>query len=263
MKYAFSTLGCPGWSWKDVFSAAKDLGFAGVEIRGLGDIIYAPDIPEFLPRNIEDTKKSLERLSISIPVLTSGAVFAEAARAQASYLEAAAYVNLASRLGVPYIRVMGTGEPGITEGDFALGAKLYKHLCSYASEWGVTPLIETNGALSSSDKMLEFIDGNPNCGVLWDVHHTVRFGNESPEETAGKLGEYIKHVHVKDSVSAGDKIEYRMMGYGDIPVKAALNALKSVRFDGFVSLEWVKRWNPDLQEPGIVFAHYASYISSL
>ena len=34
-------------------------------------------------------------------------------------------------------------------------------------------------------------------------------------------------------------------------------------FDGFFSLEWVKRWNPDLQEPGIVFAHYKNYMDSL
>ena len=33
--------------------------------------------------------------------------------------------------------------------------------------------------------------------------------------------------------------------------------------DGFFSLEWVKRWNPDLQEPGIVFAHYKNYMDSL
>ena len=33
--------------------------------------------------------------------------------------------------------------------------------------------------------MLAFLDraGSDNCGVLWDVHHTVRFGSESPVET--------------------------------------------------------------------------------
>ena len=34
-------------------------------------------------------------------------------------------------------------------------------------------------------------------------------------------------------------------------------------YDGTVSLEWVKRWNPDLEEPGIVFAHFMSYITFL
>ncbi len=32
MKISFSTLGCPGWSYEDILSTAKDLGFNGIEI---------------------------------------------------------------------------------------------------------------------------------------------------------------------------------------------------------------------------------------
>jgi fatty-acyl-CoA synthase len=39
MKLAFSTLGCPDFSWNDIYSMAKDLGFNGIEIRGLGNEI--------------------------------------------------------------------------------------------------------------------------------------------------------------------------------------------------------------------------------
>ena len=35
MKIAFSTLGCPDFDWSDIYSMAKDLGFDGIEIRGL------------------------------------------------------------------------------------------------------------------------------------------------------------------------------------------------------------------------------------
>ena len=37
MKLAFSTLACPEWSWKDIYPMAHDLGYAGIEIRGLGE----------------------------------------------------------------------------------------------------------------------------------------------------------------------------------------------------------------------------------
>lgn len=266
MKYAFSTLGCPRWSWDDVFTTAKDLGLDGVEIRGLGDEIYAPAITEFLPKNIENTRQDLERLGLEIPILTSGATLAKTKKAKDSFVEACAYVNLAANLGVPYVRIMGTGKPHETEGDFDLAARLYAHLCRYAAEWGVVPLIETNGYLSSSDKILEFLEkaGCENSGVLWDVHHTVRFGNEKPADTVEKLGSHIRHVHVKDSeLDEAGEIRYCMMGHGDIDVKEAIESLKKIGFDGFVSLEWVKRWNPDLQEPGIVFAHYASFVKGL
>ena len=40
MKLAFSTLGCPEFGWSDVYSMAKDLGFQGIEVRGLGDELF-------------------------------------------------------------------------------------------------------------------------------------------------------------------------------------------------------------------------------
>ena len=33
MKLAFSTLCCPNYDWKDIFTMAKDLGFEGIEVR--------------------------------------------------------------------------------------------------------------------------------------------------------------------------------------------------------------------------------------
>ncbi len=262
MKYGFSTLGCPGWSWSDVFSTAKDLGFSGVEIRGLEQTMYAPEIAEFSPANIDKTKKYLESHNLVIPMLTSGACLAQEAKAKDAFVEACAYVNLANTLGVKYIRVMGTGEPQESEGNFELGAKLYACLCEYAAVYGVTPLIETNGYLSKSENILDFIkDSGENCGILWDLHHTVRYGGESPEYTTRMLFDKIKHVHVKDSLIENGKVKYCMMGYGEIPVKEAISFLDKICYNGFVSLEWVKRWNPDLQEPGIVFAQFADYIS--
>ena len=41
MKISFSTLACPEYSWSDIYSMAKDIGFNGIEIRGLGNDIFA------------------------------------------------------------------------------------------------------------------------------------------------------------------------------------------------------------------------------
>ncbi|HZK39878.1 MAG TPA: sugar phosphate isomerase/epimerase family protein [Clostridia bacterium] len=265
MKLSFSTLGCPRWSWKEVITTAKDLAFDGIEIRGLGDEMYAPKIAEFQPENLAQTKADLAAMKLTIPILTSGAVLAVKDKAQASFVEACAYIDLASAMGVPYVRVMSTGRPHITPGDLRLTAGLYSRLCEYAEPLDVIPLLETNGDLSCSAAMRSLMrrTGTNNCGVLWDVHHTARFGGESPVETIANIGNFIKHVHVKDSVMPGSKPDYRMMGTGDIPIADTLIMLKALRYEGFISLEWVKRWNPDLQEPGIVFAHYKSYMDTL
>ena len=102
-----------------------------------------------------------------------------------------------------------------------------------------------------------------NLGVLWDIHHPYRYFGESPADTVGTLGDLIRHVHIKDSVYTDGKLKYTMVGYGDLPVRACVEALRSVGYDGFYSLEWLKRWDLSLEEPGIAFAGYADYMRSL
>ena len=37
MRISFSTLGCPDFSWVDIYTMAKDFKFDGIEIRGRGE----------------------------------------------------------------------------------------------------------------------------------------------------------------------------------------------------------------------------------
>ena len=48
-----------------------------------------------------------------------------------------------------------------------------------------------------------------------------------------------------------------------MPLEEIVGVLKDGGYDGFYSLEWVKRWDTTLEEPGIVFAHYANYMRTL
>ena len=97
MKLSFSTLGCPRWTLKEVVATAKDLGFGGVEIRGIGDKINALEIPEFSDAEIEQTKEKIAQTGLVIPSLTSGATLAVRDRAQDSFLEACGYIDLARK----------------------------------------------------------------------------------------------------------------------------------------------------------------------
>lgn len=264
MKIAFSTLGCPGWSWNEIFATAKDLGLDGIEIRGVGKEMYAPKAKPFLPENIDATMRQIQQGGLALSLLATSATLGIGSP-EASLSEAKAYIDLAARLGVPYIRVLIAGRPEPVEGEsIQQCARLYRELCEYAAPKGVTPLIETNGELANSEVMREFMGGaHENSGVLWDIHHPYRFFEEQPEETCGNIGQWVKYVHIKDSVGTPAEVQYRMMGYGDIPVLDILRLLEKQGYTGFVSLEWVKRWNPDLQEPGIVFSHFANYMRTL
>ncbi len=262
MKAAFSTLGCPSWSFNEIYATAKDIGFDGVEIRGVGNEMYAPKIPQFAPENLEQTKKRFEN-GLKISCLTSGACLTSSA----CFEEADDYMQLADRLGVPFVRILISDTTYPVDVDLDSAVARYRALCDMVHERGykAMPLVETNGVLADSNKMLEFMQATSrhNAGVLWDINHPYRYFNEPVELTAKRLGRYIKYMHVKDSHIENGDLKYRMMGYGDMPVYDALRAARAEGFDGYVSLEWVKRWMPDLQEPGIVFSHYYNYITYL
>ena len=73
MKLSFSTLGCPEWQWNDIYATARDLGYDGVEIRGIGREMFAPKMSIFSRENIEKTKKTIEDAGLCIPLFTTAA----------------------------------------------------------------------------------------------------------------------------------------------------------------------------------------------
>ena len=264
MKLAFSTLGCPGWSWNEIFATAKDLGLQGIEIRGIENEMYAPDIKVLQPKYIDETLAKAARANMELPMLTSNACLGYAGNMD-GLAEAKAYIDLAQKMRTPYVRVMVTPVAAPEPADLDQAKRLYGELCAYGKDKGVTPLIETNGLLADSKTMKAFMEGaDPACsGVLWDIHHPYRFCGESPEETYGNIGSWVRYTHVKDSVMKDGAVSYRMMGYGDVPVMDALEILHGHGYEGYITLEWLKRWCPDLQEPGIVFSHFTNYMSYL
>ena len=69
MKISFSTLACPDFSWADIYSMAKDLGFHGIEVRGLGDDIFAVNARPFTDAQLPKTVEKLNSLGLEIPCL--------------------------------------------------------------------------------------------------------------------------------------------------------------------------------------------------
>lgn len=266
MKLCFSTLGCPEWNWGEILSTAADLGYDGIEIRGVGRDIYAPDVPQFGPDSVAATRAVLADKGIAVPCLASDCVLHLAPFRDRTVKELTAYIHLAKALGVPYVRVMGDNPqpwPGApVDEDHVAG--LAAELAPLAEKNGVTLLIETNGWYSNTARLrrlLERID-HPGVAALWDVHHPYRYAGETAAQTYENIGPWIRHTHFKDSILT-DKVRYQMMGYGDLPLEEFVGALRGGGYDGFYSLEWVRRWDLTLEMPGIVFAQYISYMRGL
>lgn len=264
MKIAFSTLGCPDFDWADIYSMAKDLGFDGIEIRGLGNEIFAVKAQPFTESQLPHTVQKLADLRLEIPCLSSGCCLRFAENEEKNFHEIVEYITLASKLGTPYIRILADLEPHVTgEVDDEVVLTALRRLIPVAEEKGVTLLVETNGVYADTARLrglLEHVTSDA-VGALWDVHHPYRFFGETPGKTVQNLGAYIQYVHIKDSIVENDKVKYRLMGEGDLPIDEIMMALRSVNYDGYVSLEWVKRWAADLDDAGVVFPHFANFMS--
>jgi len=126
---------------------------------------------------------------------------------------------------------------------------------------GVIAAVETHDALINSDRLMELIrlTAHPAVQVLWDIHHPYRIAGEGIDFTVRQLGRHIAATHVKDSVlnADGEGFTYTLLGHGDVPLKAALHALKEMGYDGYLTLEWEKRWIPALENPEVAFPQYA------
>jgi len=267
MKLSFSTVGCPDWTFEEIFAAAKDFGYGAIEIRGMGKEIHATKLSIFSGANACATMQKLRGANLEISLFASNAVIGSPDTAEESRAEALEYIDLAAKTGVKYVRLLISPRPEAEPADIDAAAVVYSAVCEYGKERGVTPLIETNGIFAESKILAKFMDTIPgdNKGVLWDINHPCRYFGETARHTFDNIGPYVKYLHIKDSVYNAEtkKIEYRMPGHGDLPVYDILKLMSQINYDGYLSLEWTKRWVSELQEPGIVFSYYVNYMKYL
>ncbi len=262
MKIAFSTLGCPNYSWKDIRAMAKDLGFNGIEIRDIGDENTSSP---FTLEKCENTKAKLDEIRLEIPCLSTGSCLKFTELREENFAEITKYIKVASKIGTPFIRILGdlTAAPE-GEVDDAIVANEIKQIAPIAEEYGVTLLVETNGVYADTKRLCELLNeiASDNVAALWDIHHPYRFFGETAETTLTNLGAYIKYIHIKDSIiDENGVLTYKMMGEGDIPVDSFMYALRSINYEGYITFEWVKNWNRELSDAGIVFPQFVEFMS--
>ncbi len=261
MKISFSTLGCPNYDWKDICSMTKDLGFNGIEVR---EISSEYSRSPFAEGKLAETAETLKKMRIEVPCLSTGCCLKYTEKHNENIAEITKYIDVAKAIGASYIRILADENPGPDgEVDDDVIIAEIKEIAKTAEEKGVVLLVETNGVYCDTLRLKNLLDRiqSDYVAALWDVHHPYRYKNERPEETLQNLGAYIKHVHVKDSVIENGKVSYKMMGDGDMPFENIMLALRSINYEGYISLEWVKKWAPELTDAGIVFPQFVEFMS--
>ena len=264
MKLAFSTLACPNFTWDEIVSTAADFDFDGVEIRGLGEELSAYHAGPFTETHRTQTLQTLKTMRLSIPCFSSDCCLKDSQRQQENFLEIKSYIDLAAAMNTPYVRILADQQAAANGevSDQEIVRQL-RALAPYAQEHQVTLLVESNGVYADTARLCRLLDqvARDSVAALWDVHHPYRFMGESPEESIQNLGAYVKYVHIKDSLLEEGKPSYKMMGEGDLPIQEILSALRSVNYEGFLTLEWVKRWSANLEDAGIVIPQFSHFMN--
>jgi sugar phosphate isomerase/epimerase len=264
---AFSTLGCPGWTWPTVLDQADRLGYAGIELRGIQGDMDLTKRPELTGDGLKQTRRDLEARGLVVTDLGASAHMHEKdpALRTAQLDDGRHFIDLAHALGVPYVRMFGDKMPPDEPKEDALKRIVdgFQQMAAYAKPAGVTVLIESHGDFTHSADLQTIIEGvgSPAFALLWDAHHTFVAGGEAPADTYKRLGRYMRHTHLKDSKPEGNDHRYVLTGTGVVPVKEQVRVLATHGYKGFYCYEWEKKWHPEIEEPEVAFPHYVKVMT--
>lgn len=262
MKLAYTTLACPGWTFEQCIDAAQRYGYAGLELRLLdGEVITSALTSEQRRR----VRAGAAQAGLSIVGLdTSLRVAQTDAQSRAEQVrEGLALLALARDLGAPFIRVFAGPPSGISEEEAVTGAvATLEQLVPRGRALGIVIALETHDTFSSSALVAEVLRqiNDPFVGALWDLLHPYRLG-ETPKETAQRLSGHLLHVHVKDGQRPQEpRAEWKLtlLGEGDVPTLEMLAAAQALGYDGWFSVEWEKKWHPELAEPEVALPQHAA-----
>lgn len=256
MKVAYSTLACPQWTVEEAVTAAVRDGYDAIEWRLADGELIGPETPESVLRRLRDVPVAN---GIAIACLdTSCRVVQATSQERAETIEAARrMIDRAAYIGASTVRVFGGPLPdGATHATIlAPTAEVLQSIGEYAAEHSIIVTLETHDSWSDSANVQTLIHAvaSPVVKVLWDIHHTYRSG-ETPAQSVATLGSSIAYVHVKDGrpvPNIPDAWELCLLNEGIVPLQEAYTALKQSGYDGYISLEWEKKWHPEIDEPEV------------
>ena len=247
MNLSFSTNRWNGYSFSEFTSIAKEYKFNGIEIHDIGKMS-----DEFTPEKLSALYHSLISDKLKVSCIDLVGDIADKTTQENTFEEFEKAAFIASKLRCPYIRVRAL------EGDNS--SDFIKRIIPVAEKYNVIILVETVGLFCDTACLSDFLTNfaSDNVSALWDLHYPYRVKGEDPETTIKNLGAYIKHIHMKDSESQDVR---SLIGEGSLPIEEIMNALRSVNYNGYISIEWDPAWVDEVNDIDIIFPHFVSFMS--
>lgn len=260
---SFSTLGCPDWSFGKITDFAVEHGYHGIEFRGLQREMDLTKCNEFRTGlNRKSTVQLMRDKGLHFVGLGSSATlhFAEEGVRQKNLDEGRRFIDLAQEINCPYVRVFPNKFPKDQERNQTIDliTQGLLELAEYAKGSKVVVLMETHGDLIKTEDLLAIMNAaeHKHSGLVWDISNMWTITKEDPAEVYRNLKKYIRHTHLKDARIVEGKLNYSLLGEGQVPIFTAIDQLIKDNYEGYYSFEWEKLWHPEIAEPEIALAHY-------
>jgi sugar phosphate isomerase/epimerase len=259
-RIAFSTLAFPEASLATAISLGRSWGYAGVELRLIDRDLIDPAMPAGDRAAVRHTAAAA---GLPIVAVDSSVRLTE----PESRAELRKFLELASDWESPLVRVFGgalaDGGPERPAG-LAAAARVLEASIPLAERLGVAIGVETHDSFSASSVVAELLALVPSAvvGAVWDSHHPYRMG-QSPADVWSDLGRRTLLAQVKDARrddARTDGWQLVLLGQGEVPVREMLELLSSEGYEGWISVEWEKRWHPEIEEPEVALPQHLSVL---
>ena len=251
MNLSFSTRGWNSLSWDEQVHDAVEMGFQGIEpyniqefpsLSGRGGAFHAY-------KQIE-TVREMKRNKLTLPCFDTSI---DLSLPIEEYEKTECLIHAAATMKVPYIAFCA-----LHDDEERINTNLKAILEMAGNE--VCILVKTVGIYADTGRLRRLMDSyaSDSLAALWDMHHPYRDFGEVPDTTIRNLGGYVKHVHLRDS---DEDLSYNLIGEGTLPIRDMMNALSSIDYNGFISLEWKPDWISDIPDREIIFPHFLTYMN--
>ena len=251
MNLSFSTRGWLDCSWEENIETAEEMRFGGIEVYNIHKTPAMTDRGgPFHKYNTAATVRQLREKKLCIPCFDTSCDISS----EDCLDDIRAIMEIAHNMQVPYVCVVA-----LQDNDERIVAAL-QELLPEAQTRQVTILIKTSGVYADTARLRRLMDdfACDQLAALWDMHHPYRDHNESADTTIRNLGAYVRHVHLRDS---DDADTYNLIGEGRLPTREMMQALSSIDYDGYISIEWKPEWMEDLQDKEVIYPHFVNYMS--
>ena len=260
MKLSYDS-GCwEGQSWEKHLVTAHEMELDGVELR------YAPgEYDRYMDRatGAAERRRLLRYLSengLEIPCIKV-VVTSDPEAVEASLRSIRRAIALAEALNVANVLL---SMPLETDTDEECVVAFAGELLQDAIAADVTLLIETVGIYADTGRLCAVLDrfASDHLAAVWNLHEPCMLRGETPNKTIQNLGAYVRHVHIRDSVTENGRTVYRMAGDGDLPIRELLLALRSIDYNGHMALD-MPGDGAELTEQEIVLPYFVSMMNRI